>query len=711
MIKYKLGIYCLAILLLIASSAFSQNVEELEYPKLNKLEIPDVEKVSLSNGLRIYILEDHSLPLFNARLRINCGSYLEPADKSGLADICGVVMRTGGTSKYTGDEIDEILEGVGGSVETSIGRTSGSASVNVLSEYSELGIEVLAEILRRPVFDEDKIELAQVEQRSAISRRNDDPFGIARREYRKIIYGEESVYARHAEYATINAISRDDLVDFHGQYLYPENIQIAVWGDFEKKDIINLIKKYFGDWKRGDTRVPPLPPVEYDFVNRIHYIEKEDVNQSNILMGHIGGLRSDDDYADRIVMNSVLGGSFGSRLFNNVRSKEGLAYAAYGVYTANVEYPGIFYNYVATKSETTGKAINEVIEEIERMQTDPPTEEEMEVAKGGYLNSFVFNFDSKAEVIQRLMTYDFYGLPHDLLQREKERVERVSPQDVVDAAKANLHPEQMHILIVGKGDNFDISPAELNYGPVDTIDISIPSGEATAAIDISPEKVIKGKALLAEAVEAVGGEDALNKVESIRMKGTFKLITPQGEIPVPYERLYELPDRYSLKFNMMGQNVYDIFNRDKGWNTGPTGQVVEKTEEDIKQAREEIDRELLYILKQANNPDYTPVYDGERVIEGAKVEYVAIADKDGERICRLGFGSKTHLPVSNSYWGETPMGEGNVTDTYESYDEINGVKIAVAGATMLDGNKIAELQVSEVEINPAIPENAFSKPE
>lgn len=711
MIKNRFGMFCLVILLLIAGNSLAQNVEDIEYPKLNKLEIPDVDKVTLKNGLRIYILEDHALPLFNARLRINCGSYLEPADKIGLADICGVVMRTGGTSKYTGDEIDEILEGVGGSVETSIGRTSGSASVNVLSEYSELGIEVLSDILRNPVFDEDKIELAKVEQRSAISRRNDDPFGIARREYMKIIYGDESVYARHAEYATINAITRDDLVDFHGQYFYPENIQIAVWGDFKKKEILDLIKEYFGDWKRGDSAVPLLPTVEYDFVNRVHYIEKEDVNQSNILMGHIGGLRSDEDYADRIVMNSVLGGSFGSRLFNNVRSKEGLAYAAYGVYTANTAYPGVFYNYAATKSETTGKAIRKVIEEIERMQTDPPTEEEMEIAKGGYLNSFVFNFDTKAEVIQRMMTYDFYGLPHDLLQQEKERVEKVSPQDVAEAARANLHPEQMHIFIVGKSDDFDISPSELNYGPVDTIDISIPSGEAVAAFDMSPEKVKKGKALLAKAVEAVGGKDALGKVESIRMKDTFKLITPQGEIPVPYERLYKLPDRYSLKFNMMGQDVYDVFNRDKGWSTGPTGQVVEKSEEDIEHAREEIDRELLYILKQASDPDYTPVYDGERVIEGEKVEYVVIADKDGEKICRLGFGSKTHLPVSNSYWGETPMGEGNVTDTYESYDEINGVKVAVAGATMLDGNKIAELQVSEVEINPAIPESAFSKPE
>ncbi|MEE8575802.1 MAG: insulinase family protein, partial [candidate division Zixibacteria bacterium] len=149
---YRKSTLCLilALTMVVAGSVtlFAQDVSKLEYPKLNKLVVPEVEKVTLDNGLRIYILEDRKLPLFKASVRINCGAFLEPADKIGLADMCGSVLRTGGTEKWTGDELDELLEGIGGSVETSLGNLNGRASINVLSEYSDLGLEVLSEILR-----------------------------------------------------------------------------------------------------------------------------------------------------------------------------------------------------------------------------------------------------------------------------------------------------------------------------------------------------------------------------------------------------------------------------------------------------------------------------------------------------------------------------------------------------------------------------------
>lgn len=180
-----------ALTLALATNAlFAQAVDKLKYPPLNPLTIPKVEKVTLDNGIRLYLLQDKSLPVFNASVRINCGGYLDPEDKVGLAEMTGDLLRTGGTSKWTGDEIDAALEAVGGSVETGIGRTSGSASVNVLSEYADLGLEVLAEVLRRPVFDQDKIELEKVQLRSAISRRNDDPQDVGGREFNKVIYGE-----------------------------------------------------------------------------------------------------------------------------------------------------------------------------------------------------------------------------------------------------------------------------------------------------------------------------------------------------------------------------------------------------------------------------------------------------------------------------------------------------------------------------------------
>ncbi|MGH8016356.1 MAG: M16 family metallopeptidase, partial [Candidatus Zixiibacteriota bacterium] len=410
--------------------------------------------------------------MFNASVRVNCGSFLEPPDIVGLAEVTGAVLRTGGTKKWSGDEIDEMLEAVGASVETYIGLENGGASVNVLSEYTDLGLDVLAEILRNPVFEQDKIELEKIQQRTGIARRNDDPQEIGFREFAKVIYGANSAYARHTEYASINSITRDDLVNFHKQYFSPDKIQIGIWGDFDEANLVAKIKQLFGDWPKGSTTVPPVPTVDYKFINKVYYVEKNDVTQSNILMGHIGGLVTDEDYAARIVMNNILGGGFGNRMLNAVRSKEGLAYGASATYTANISHPGYFYSYVGTKSETTAKAVQEALKVIKGMQTDPPTEEEMLKGKNAYLNSFVFNFDTKGEVVNRLMTYDFFGLPADFLQQTKVKVEKVTSADVLAAAKKNLRPDALQIVVVGKGQEFEMPLDQLALGSVETIDIT-----------------------------------------------------------------------------------------------------------------------------------------------------------------------------------------------------------------------------------------------
>lgn len=456
------------------SASESVDVTKLEYPKLSTLEVPQVTRADLENGLRLYLVEDHELPIFRMSVDIHCGAYLEPAGKLGLVSVLGEVLRTGGTSRWTGDELDELLEGIGGSVETYGGMTTCGAGIRVLSEHTDLGLEVLAEILRRPLFGDDKIELAKVGERSAIARRNDEPRRIGNREFAKLIYGAESPYARHPEYITIEAITRDDLVSFHQTYFRPENVQMAVWGDFSETVVLEKIRQLFGDWERGTAPVPPPPKVEYTYKQKVYFVEKPDVNQSQVLIGHIGGLMTDPDYADRIVMNTIMGGGFGSRMVDAVRSREGLAYTARSVYGSDLDYPGTFYNYAATKSQSTGKAIQEMIAVIKSMQTAPPTADELTQGKDSYLNSYVFRFDTRAEVVNRIMEYDYYGLPDDFLQQVKTRIENVTADDVVAAAQKYLHPDALKLLVVGKSEDLDIPLDSLGLGPVEAIDVTIP---------------------------------------------------------------------------------------------------------------------------------------------------------------------------------------------------------------------------------------------
>ena len=457
------------------SQKYAADYKQLKYPTLGQIEIPQVRRVTLANGMQVFLLEDHELPLVNLSALIRTGSVYEPADKIGLAAVTGTVMRTGGTTSKTGDQIDEQLEQIAASVETGIGLNAGGASMSVLKEDVDTGLSILADVLMNPAFREDKIELAKIVHRSSIARRNDFPFSIAFREYTKLIYGPESVYARHTEYATIDNITRDDLVAFHKKFFHPNNTTLAVWGDFDAGQMTKKIEEAFKAWDKADAKPAPVPQVKYEFRPTVNVIQKQDMNQSCICLGHIGGMMNDPDYFSLLVMNEILGGSFTSRLFKNVRSRMGLAYAVFGVYSADYDHPGVFYVGCQTKSKSTAQAIRAMSEEVRKITEAEVTDEELALAKESYLNSFVFNFDSKAEIVRRLMIYHYFGYPEDFLQKTKENVEKVTKADVLRVARKHLQPDKVQILAVGRPQDFD-EPLSV-FGQVREIDITIPQAQ------------------------------------------------------------------------------------------------------------------------------------------------------------------------------------------------------------------------------------------
>ena len=244
---------------------------------------------------------------------------------------------------------------------------------------------------------------------------------------------------------------------------------MAAWGDFDSKDMAAKIKKALGKWKAAKVDVPTMPKVDYEFKPTVNLVHKKDVNQSNIMLGHIGGLMSNPDYPALSVMNSIL--SF-DRMFKKIRTDEGLAYSVWGSYGAYYLAPGVFSCGAQTKSESTIYAIGLMIKELERMTEKKVTDEELAKAKDQYLNSFVFNFSSRAQIVNRMMTYEFFGYPLDFMDRVKKGVEKVSKEDVLRVARKYLHPDKVQILVVGKEEDFDKPLSTL--GEVSVIDIKIP---------------------------------------------------------------------------------------------------------------------------------------------------------------------------------------------------------------------------------------------
>lgn len=460
--------------LLLPLSAFAQEAlwEQFDYPPINSFEMPEMEIFELDNGIRFYLVEDAELPLVRLNVMVRTGGVLVPDDKVGLHSVVGTVMRSGGSGDYPAAELNRLLEDRAAIMETSIGFTSGRATMNVLSDDLEMMLPVFVDLLVNPRFPRERIELAITQEETAVARRNDNQGAVASREFQRLIYGEDSRYARRVEYATLANISREDIVDFHASSFVGANMMIGVVGDFEQEAMREQLERTFGRIPRGQRTELEFPEVDYDFGSSIHFVDKPDVNQSYILMGHIGGMRDNPDYAALQVMNRVLSGGFSSRLMQVVRSELGLAYSVFGSYGSGQYFPGTFTAGVMTASESTAQAIEAVIGEIRRLRSEPVSGQELQQTLDEFLNSLVFQYTSRGDVLSERMEYDYAGMPPDTFERLVEEIRAVTVEDVHDVAREYLRPDALQILVVGNGD--EIGNQLDAFGTVREIDITIP---------------------------------------------------------------------------------------------------------------------------------------------------------------------------------------------------------------------------------------------
>jgi len=467
-------------LLLISSLAAAQQAARTTIdPELEKIKTPPLpefhpqipKRVVLPNGMVLLLQEDHELPLIDSIMRVRGGSRLEPSTKVGLIDIYGDVWRTGGTKDKTGDQLDDFLEARAAKVETDGNVDSTLISFNCLKQDFEDVFKVFLDVLRNPAFREDKIALAQFQLNTAIARRNDDIGQIAHRISTQLAYGPTNPYARFAEYSTVAAVTRQDLVEWHHQYVHPNNIIFGVVGDFDSTAMEARIRQAFTSWPKG----PDVPRQHITFTPekpQLYFVPKEDVNQSDIQMVALGIERNNPDYFAVEVMNYAFGAGFSSRLIKDLRTAKGLAYAVGGGIGSAFDHPGIFRLAMGTKSATTAEAVEGLKQELQELINDPPMGEELRSAKDAILNAFIFNFDSKAKVLREQMAYEYYGYPLDFLDRYRAGIEKTTAEDVARVARKYIHAEQFATLVVGNPEEIGNQLSAL--GPVTKWDITIP---------------------------------------------------------------------------------------------------------------------------------------------------------------------------------------------------------------------------------------------
>ena len=466
--------------------------EKIPIPKLHDFKPQQPKRIELKNGIVLFLQEDHELPFVTGSVLIPGGARDEDPAKTGLVGLYGQAWRTSGTEKLSGDALDDLLEVKAAHIETGGDVDSTALSWDSLKGDAEQVFSLALDLLLHPKFSAEKLQLAQQQEATGIVRRNDDEGEIASRESAKLVYGANSPYTRQPELATIAAVTVDDLKAWHdrtvGNKLGGGKLIVGVSGDFDPVAMEARLRAAF-------ESLPPVKPApaRHDLFAGpkpgISFIDKEDVNQSNVQIVGLGTDRRNPDVPRLAVMNEILGGSFASRLFQKIRTEKGLAYAVGGGLNFAYDHPAAFRVMALTQSANTVEATKLALAEIDGLTTRPFTQEELDRAKDNILNSFLFRYDSREKVLAERVRLEFYGYPADYLETYKAALEKVTLADLSAVAKKYIHTEKLAVLVVGNGPEIKPGLDELKLGPVQAVDITIPQpGQPSSKMGATEKK-------------------------------------------------------------------------------------------------------------------------------------------------------------------------------------------------------------------------------
>ncbi len=678
----------------------------LKTPPLHPIATVTPKRVVLKNGIVAYLLEDHTLPVVKGIAYIKGNPTWVPRDRVGLGVIMGLAMRSGGTAKHPGDELDDRLAAIGASISTGYdGRELANAGFRCLNDNTAEVITRWAEVMREPALPDAKIELAKVGLRREIASRNDDLTDVMFRTTRRTVYGKDNIWAwsRDPEYASVEAVTRADCVALHRKVFEPKRMVLALYGDFHAADITKLLEAHLGDWKGADEPMPPIPAVPTDSKPRLVFASKEDVTQSGVLVAHAGFRADDPDYAAMQVYQVALGGGFQSRLVNKVRTERGLAYDTGAIAGDGYVRPGIFIAYSLTKSESTMTALDLVRDEVRRSVEQPFTDEEIRLARNTVENTFVFNFEQPSDILFRSAYYEAIGYPQDFLQRYQKALAAVTGESVTAAARRKVHPDQLVAVVVGKEQDFDRALASAGL-PVEKADIATSPPATAPRGPAAPGASEQGRQWLRRAAELAGGSVVWRKPKSVRLEQS-STVTMQGRSMASTSTLlWRFPDRIeSIRRLPFGETKLG-FDGKTGWSSlGP--QI--KDEPNLSgYVRHEWERSLFHLFGAAD----------EVTVEAAEPKTI---DGVAYRVGRVTSGTVSDLMLYFApdgtlarleYSDDGPSGPSLQTEILSNWKAVGALRYPHARKVLVDREPYLESTVTRVVFDAPIEDSAFKKP-
>lgn len=692
----KLIVLLFVATLLIAgcSSSKLRPIDKIKYPPLNEIKIPDVVTHTLSNGMKVYLLVDNKLPLVQVQAQAHCGFITDPLDKIGLASLASNCLSSS-TFKYDADALRNILTDNAIGLNSYASSRHSTLSMNYLSEDEELAFDIFTDVLRNPTFDENEFETTRTRMLSQVYRRNDDASSVAFREFQKIIFGENYPLIRQQEVYTLNAITLEDVQNFYTENFYPKNMVLTVFGDFELEQMKNQLEDKFKTWySPSEYKQIPLVKPAPENNSKVYIVDKQDASQTWVLIGHKSELLLDDeDYPAMDLLNEILGGGFNSRVYRSVRAEKGLSYSPGAFLSVSYDSPGALYLLAPTATQHTLTAAEALVEELTLITKEKVTKEELEFAKDTYFNSLVFRYESPSSSLHSIRNYDYYGYDRNFANILKDKIEKVTINDIYRVAQKYLKPEELIYLFVGNKDEFADDVARL--GNVEVIDLEIKETPEGEIVDYA-----KGKETFFVFLNKAKSK---MPITSLSTTSTITSATPMGDISMDKTTKIVFPDKISDNIDSPMGNISVKINGDEGIQS-MAGNSMDLPNEHVSAT---INQTLFSYFGWLYDPVNLKIgYLQDEVIDNIHYKVLKLEHKGSTM--KLWMNSKTNLPDFTIENVETAQGVMQVKSEFKDYQEYNMVlcpKTIIS--TLADGTPVTNTIFNTIEFNTEISDKEF----
>lgn len=689
-----------------------------------QVSFPPYQVRTLPNGLQVIAVSHHEQPAVSLRLIVRAGGAQDPVDRPGVAYLAASLLDQGTTTK-TAEQVATAIDSIGGAIGSGVLSDLTFINAAVMKDSLGPGLDLMSDLARNPAFAPEEIERQRQQILSGLQVSYDDPDYLAGVVFDRLVYGSHP-YGKpdSGTPSSVTAVTREDLLAFHTRWFGANNAILAIVGDVTADEAFAGAERAFGNWQRvelpANKAADPPPPTR-----RVVIIDRPGAVQTEIRVGNIGLPRRHPDYLTLDIAMKILGGEGGNRLHRVLRSERGLTYGASADLNALKETGDIVAE-TDTRSETTGEALRVIVDEIFRLQRQRVQERELNDAQEYLTGSFPLTIETPSAIALQILNAVFYGLDMNELQTFRERVNRVTADDIQRVAQQYLRPENLSIVLVGDASVFAKQLAGVGFDrveriPISDLDLASPDlrrGTASTQGRITPIAFRQSSTppsderdLVARAVRAKGGLELLRSIRTVKASATMTLLdAPSGRVEIPMTTSISYPGGFRVDAETPAGPLVQAFNNGEFW--------VDEGRRGARSAPAAFADEIRGNVQRDSIPMLLALADGRLsatrlpdVTEGGRALKVLEVKGAGMRPIRVMFDPETALIVRQRLSGAAGGAGGGVTEeAFSDYRDVSGLKVAFRATVYRNGAPVLERVLRSFEVNVPLPATLFTKP-